>query len=66
MGLLMNDHKRLEKWVWILIYGGLLGASLGWFVEARNAGLGLALMIVGGLAAGAGVALIFVRSRLRP
>ena len=62
----MADHKRLEKWVWILIYGGLLGASLGWFVEARSAALGLALMIGGGAVAAAGVALIFVRSRLGP
>ena len=51
----MISDKRLEAWVWISIYGGLLAFSLGWFVVARSAPIGLVLMIGGGLAAAAGV-----------
>ena len=58
--------KRLEKWTWLLIYGGMLGISLGWFIQTGNAALGLTLMIGGGTVAAIGVALIFVRARLGP
>ena len=51
----MIPNKRLETWVWVSIYAGLLAFSLGWFVEARSAPVGLVLMVVGGLAAAAGV-----------
>ncbi len=59
----MNPNKRLETWIWISIYGGLLAFSLGWFVEARSVPVGLALMIGGALAAAAGVGMVYLRSR---
>ena len=59
----MISDKRLEAWVWISIYGGLLAFSLGWFVVARSTPIGLVLMIGGGLAAAAGVLLIYLRAR---
>ena len=59
----MIPTKRLEAWVWISIYAGLLAFALGWFVEARSASIGSVLMIGGGLAAGVGVVLIYLRAR---
>ena len=57
--------KKVEKWVWILIYGGLLVMGLGIAMERHGGDLGH-LLVVGGIAAAAGgVALIFVRSRMK-
>ena len=39
---------KLETLVWVLIYGGLLGASLGWFMLPRSDALGSTLMVAGG------------------
>jgi hypothetical protein len=60
------SKSRLEALVWVLIYGGLLGLSLGWFVRARSDALGWALMVVGAAVAATGATLIFVRSRMGP
>ena len=57
---------KLETLVWVLIYGGLLGASLGWFMLPRSDALGSTLMVAGGTVAAIGVVLIFVRSRMGP
>ncbi|MEO5771505.1 MAG: hypothetical protein ABIQ29_05500 [Burkholderiaceae bacterium] len=59
----MISDKRLEAWVWISIYAGLLAFTLGWFVEARSASIGMVLMIGGGLAAAAGVLLVYLRAK---
>jgi hypothetical protein len=54
----------IERLVWILIYGGLLAASLGAFiVRGGDELLGWFLIAKGGIAAAAGVVLIFVRAR---
>jgi len=60
------SKNKLETLVWVLIYGGLLGISLGWFVQARSDAFGWALMVVGAAVAVTGAALIFVRSRMGP
>jgi hypothetical protein len=58
--------STVEAWVWILMYGGLLTAAVGLFVQ-RGGGdaLGLTLMTLGGLAAAAGAALVVLRSRMK-
>lgn len=54
----------IERLVWILIYGGALAAVLGLFIlRGGHELLGGLLMAKGGLAAVAGVVLIFLRSR---
>ena len=60
------QKRHVDKWCWILVYGGLLGVSLGWFVRSGSDDFGWALMLAGAGAAAAGVALIFVRSRMGP
>jgi hypothetical protein len=57
---------KIEKLVWVLIYGGLLTASLGYFLHPQTVWLGELLMVAGGLAAAIGATLIWVRSRMKP
>jgi hypothetical protein len=57
------DNKTLEKWAWLLLYGGLLLAVLGLFVQPRDTVSGSLMTIVGGVAAVAGAGMIWWRSR---
>jgi len=59
-----KPHARLEKWMWILIYVGIAVTALGWYTGRTDAALGWLIAVPGVVAAVAGVALIFVRSRL--
>lgn len=55
---------RIERWTWILIYGGLLACVLSYFMPATPGG-GLSALLGWGLVAVAiGAVLIVVRSRL--
>jgi membrane associated rhomboid family serine protease len=56
---------RLERVIWILIYGGLLSAVLSGFARDAGAQSHTALLVCGLLAVAVGVVLIVVRSRLR-
>ena len=58
--------QRLQTLIWVLIYGGLLTLVLGIATARIDNALGVVLMVVGGVAAAAGVVLIVVRARLRP
>ena len=55
---------RLQSLIWILIYGGLLSLVLGVAVERTDEATGWPLVLGGGIAAGAGFFLIYVRSRM--
>ena len=56
--------KRIEKWTWVLIYGGLLLLSLGLFVLRISAVMGWALLLAGGAGVAAGIVLVVLRSRV--
>ena len=56
---------RMERLVWVLIYGGLLSFVIGHFVSATDEDLARTMGIAGLIAVVAGVVLIYVRSRLR-
>ncbi|OYU45015.1 MAG: hypothetical protein CFE44_09745 [Burkholderiales bacterium PBB4] len=56
---------RMERLVWVLIYGGLLSFVLGHFVSATDEALARTMGIAGLVAVVAGAVLIYVRSRLR-
>ena len=56
---------RLERLIWILIYGGLLTTVFSTFARDAGAQGATALMACGLFAVAAGVVLIVVRSRLR-
>ena len=58
--------QRIETLIWLLIYGGLICMSLGWFITPKQGPWG-ELMITGGIIATiVGVVLIFVRSKMKP
>ena len=57
---------RLQQLIWVLIYGGLLTAVLGWSVQRSDDALGWSMVVGGGIVAAVGFALIYVRSRLTP
>ncbi|EJL75753.1 hypothetical protein ACCC97_22225 [Variovorax sp. Varisp85] len=59
-----KPHARLEKWIWILIYGGLFVVILGIATGRTDAALGWSIAVPGGVVALIGFALIYVRSRL--
>jgi membrane protein DedA with SNARE-associated domain len=57
------SNQTLETWIWVLIYGGLLGFVLGHFVTAYDQVLGHGLSLLGLLAVVAGAVGIVWRSR---
>jgi hypothetical protein len=59
-----KPHARLEKWIWILIYGGLFLFILGIATARVDAVLGWSMALPGAVAAGVGFVLIYVRSRI--
>jgi hypothetical protein len=59
-----NPHARLEKWIWILIYGGLFAVILGLAIGRAEPAIGWSMGVPGGVAAAVGIVLIYVRSRL--
>jgi hypothetical protein len=61
-----KPHAALEKWIWILIYGGLLILVAGLAVARQDQALGWIIAAPGAVLAAIGVVLIYVRSRLSP
>ncbi|MDQ0025615.1 uncharacterized membrane protein YhaH (DUF805 family) [Variovorax paradoxus] len=59
-----KPHARLEKWIWILIYGGLFLVILGIATGRAEPVIGWSMAVPGGVIALVGFALIYVRSRL--
>jgi hypothetical protein len=60
-----KPHATLEKWIWILIYGGLFMLVLGIATGRTDATIGWAMAVPGVVVALVGVVLIYVRSRLK-
>ena len=62
-----NNAKlvRIERLVWVLIYGGFLSVVISHFLGEDDAGLARGMVIGGLCAVLAGIVLIYVRSRLR-
>ncbi len=56
--------STIDALIWVLVYGGLLIVGLGLSVQRTDTGLGYSLIVVGGLAAVIGFALVYVRSRM--
>lgn len=60
-----KPHASLEKWTWLLIYGGLFVLILGIATARTDTVLGWSLATPGALAAAVGVVLIYLRSRIK-
>jgi hypothetical protein len=61
-----KPHAKLEKWIWVLIYGGLFLLILGIATGRANETLGWSMAMPGVALAVVGIVLIYVRSRLKP
>ena len=61
--VLSISNAALQKLIWVLIYGGLLGAVLGLSIQKADDPLGWSIVVGGGLMAAVGAVLLFVRSR---
>ena len=57
------SNTALQKLIWVLIYGGLIGVVLGLSIQKADDPLGWSIVVGGALSAGAGAVLLFVRSR---
>jgi membrane protein implicated in regulation of membrane protease activity len=60
-----KSHATLEKWIWILIYGGLFLLILGIATGRTEEAVGWSMTVPGVVIALVGVVLIYVRSRLK-
>ena len=58
------DAKRIEKWTWLLIYGGLLLLSLSLFLLRSHAAMGWTLLLAGAAGVVVGVVLVVLRSKM--
>lgn len=56
---------KLDKLIWALIYGGLLGLSWSVFIAPESAGAIWTIRVVSAAAVVAGVVLIVVRSKMK-
>jgi VIT1/CCC1 family predicted Fe2+/Mn2+ transporter len=61
----VKPHATLEKWIWILIYGGLFLLILGIATGRADETIGWIMAVPGVVVAIVGVVLIYVRSRLK-
>ncbi|QKO21731.1 hypothetical protein [Rhodoferax sp. BAB1] len=59
------NKLRIERLVWILVYGGLIALVLGMFVQRYDRLLADIMQIVGTIVASSGALLIWVRSRMK-
>ena len=57
------SNTALQKLIWALIYGGLIGVVLGLSIQKADDPLGWSIVVGGGLMAAVGAVLLFVRSR---
>jgi formate hydrogenlyase subunit 3/multisubunit Na+/H+ antiporter MnhD subunit len=61
----VKPHATLEKWIWILIYGGLFLLILGIATGRADETIGWIMAVPGVVVAIVGVVLIYVRSRMK-
>jgi hypothetical protein len=65
MAAASKPHAALEKWIWVLIYGGLFLVILGIVAGPVDEVFGWSLAVPGGIATAVGIVLIYVRSRFK-
>jgi membrane protein DedA with SNARE-associated domain len=59
------NSKRIEVWVWVLVYTGMILLGLGVSVQRSDASLGWGIAVVGIVAMLIGAVLVWVRSRMK-
>jgi uncharacterized membrane protein len=61
----LQTLKRLQNWIWILIYAGLLSCVVSLFLPTQERVMAATLQVSGGLLVLLGALLVYVRSRLQ-
>ena len=61
----MTAATRIQTWIWILIYIGMILLGLGLSVQRSDAALGWGIAIPGVALIVIGIVLIWVRSRMK-
>lgn len=61
----MTTATRIQAWIWILIYIGMILLGLGLSVQRGDAALGWGIAIPGVALIAVGIVLIWVRSRMK-
>ena len=56
--------RKVEAWVWVLVYGGMIVLGIGLAVLRTDAGTGWAMACAGGVLVAVGALLVWVRSRM--
>ena len=56
------SNAALQKLIWVLIYGGLLGVVLGLSIQKTDDPLGWSIVVGGGVVAAVGAVLVLVRA----
>ncbi len=56
--------RRFELAIWVLVYGGMGLASLGFAGQRQGASFGWPTVVIGSIAVAVGLVLIWVRSRM--
>ena len=59
------NTKRVEVWVWVLVYLGLVVIGVGMAVQRSDISLGWGITVAGFVLLAIGVVLIWVRSRVK-
>ena len=57
--------RRIDTWVWALIYVGMILLALGLAMRREGAALGWGIAVLGMALVAVGVVLIWVRSRMK-
>ena len=57
--------RRIEIWVWVLVYAGMILVGLGLSVQRGDTTLGWCIVVLGSTLVLIGVVLVWVRSRIK-
>ena len=57
--------KRLQTWVWVFVYGGILVIGIGLTAWRNDSTTGAVVTVIGAVLLGIGALLVWIRSRLR-
>ena len=60
--VLNMSNAALQKLIWVLIYGGLLGVVLGLSIQKADDPLGWSIVVGGGVLAAVGAVFLLVRA----
>jgi membrane protein DedA with SNARE-associated domain len=61
----MSTATRIDAWIWVVVYGGLIVLGVGLTVQRSDDALGWIVALVGALLVATGALLVWIRSRIK-